>query len=214
MRKAQFWNRWILLALFTLVCFGCSTATTKFQSVWKNPSTQPLHLTTQKVVTVFIGRDPLLRRHAEEAMARALGERGVEALPSYPFLTDSEITDRDAARAKADRQGFTAAVVMRVVGSEAVYTHVSPAAIWMDPSYRHFWGGYWGWGWGRVNAPDYLVTDRIMKIETLVYSLPVDELIWAGVSRTFDQGGMERFVEELAVAVSKRMARDGLIRHI
>lgn len=207
MMRRQVAVRFLLVALITLAIFGCRS--TSFQSTWKSARAQPLHLSGRKVVTLFVSRDPLLRRRAEDAMAREISARGVDGVPAYTFLSDREITDRDAARAKTESLGFAGAVVMRVVGSETVYTR-RPVPIWIGPRYGRFWGGYWGWGWGM----DYTSVDRIVKVETLVYSLEQDELVWAGVSRTFSPGELDSFVAELAFAVSERMARDGLIaRH-
>ena len=206
-------KRSILLSLIAVAALGCGSMTS-FHSTWKNPDAQPLQLNGRKVVTVFISRDPLLRRHAEEAMARELASRGSDAVPSYTFLSDSDVRDRDLARARAESRGFNAAIVMRVVGQETYYTRVPGNVIWVGPTYRRFWGGYWGWGWGTVWDPGYLSLDRVVKVETLVYSLEQDQLIWAGESRTFDPGRIDAFVEELTSAVCNRMTRAGLFLRV
>lgn len=211
MRKPRIWIRWFLLSLVTVALFACSTATTSFQSSWKSPDAAPLHLKDRKVVAVFVTPDPLLRRRAEDALAREITARGAEGVASYTFLSEREMDDRDAARAKAESLGFAAAVVMRVVSSRTIYTHVHEGPIWVGPPYPRFWDGYWRWGWDMVGRPGYLAVDRVVKVETLIYSLERDQLVWAGVSRTFDPGRIESFIAELAVAISKRMARDGLI---
>jgi hypothetical protein len=203
--------RLLLISVLTVASFACGT-TTSFQSTWKSPTAQPLHLKGRKVVAVFVSRDPSLRRRAEDAMAREIMARGAEGVAAYTFLSDQEIHDRDAAKAKAESLGFAGAVVMRVVGSETVYGRRPAGAIWVGPQYGRFWGGYWGWGWGTVWEPAYLTVDKIVKVETLVYSLERDELVWAGVSRTFDPIGINDFIAELATAVSERMEKDGLIK--
>ena len=198
------------LAVCALAWFGC--ATTAFQSTWKSPDAKPLQLGDRKVVAVFVSRDPLLRRVAEDAMAREITARGAVGVAAYTFLSDSEVRDREAAQAKAASLGFAAAAVMRVVGRETQYRHEPPAMIvWARPPYRRIWGDYWGWGWGTVWAPGYLREERIVKVETLVYSLEDDQLVWAGVSRTLEPLRIESFIAELAVAVSEEMARAGLI---
>jgi hypothetical protein len=199
-----------LLVVAALACFGC--ATSAFQSTWKSPDAKPLQLRDRKVAAVFVSRDPLLRRLAEDAMAREITDRGAVGVAAYTFLSDSEIRDRDTAQAKAASLGFAAAAVMRVVGSETLYRH-RPAhvSVWVHPPYRRIWGDYWGWGWGSVWAPGYLREERIVKVETLIYSLDDDELVWAGVSRTFEPLRIEHFVADLAVEVSEELAREGLI---
>jgi len=201
----------LLFPLVVLILAGCATTRTRFESTWRNPDAQPLNLANRKVAAVFVTRDPMLRRRTEDAMAREITGRGAIGVPSYTFLSDSEVRDRDAAKAKADSLGFAGAVVMRVVGSETHYAYAPAAVVWGSAPYHHLWGGYWGWGWGAVWDPMYLTVDRVVKVETMVYSLEQDQLVWAGVTRTFDPGRVEGFVAELARAVSRRMVRDGLI---
>ncbi len=198
-----------LVAACVLACVACATST--FDTTWKNPNAGPLHLKDRKVVAVFVGRDPLLRRLAEDAMATEISARGAIGVAAYTFLSDSEIRDRDAARAEAESLGFAAAAVMRVVGEETIYRTVPPrAAVWVHPPYHRFWGDYWGWGWATVWTPGYLREERILKIETLIYSLEDDQLVWAGVSTTFEPIRIERFIADMAVAVSEEMAKAGL----
>ena len=199
-----------MFSLLVLVLGGCSLVTTTFQSSWRNPDARPLQLANRKVAAVFVTRDPLLRRRTEDAMAREITARGAIGIPSYTFLADSEIRDRDAAKARADALGCAGAVVMRIVGSETQYGYPA-SVIWVGPSYHRFWGGYWGWGWNGAWDPVYLRAERTVKVETLVYSLEQDELVWAGVTRTIEPGRVEDFVAELANVVSRRMVREGLI---
>jgi len=205
MRSLRIGFHW-LLAVAMLLSLSC--ATTTFQSTWKSPTARPLRLAGRKVAAVFVNRDPALRRRAEDAMAREISARGARGIPAYTVLSDSEIRDQEGAKAKFEQLGFSGAVVMRIVGSETQYTYES--AFWVHPHYHHFWGGYWGWGWGTVWEPAYLREDRIVKVETLVYSLEQDQLVWAGVSRTFNPSEIEGFISELSAAVSKKMAKEGL----
>jgi len=197
-----------LTAAMALATFAC--ATTTFQSTWRDPEARPLRLTGRKVVGLFVSKDPVRRRRAEDALAREISARGAQGVPAYTVLSDEEIKDQEAVRTKLDRLGFSGVVVMRVVGRQTQYTVVQPA-FWASPHYRRFWGGYWGWGWGTVWEPGYLVADKIVSVETLVYSLEQDLLVWAGVSRTVDPEHIEGFISELAAAVSKQLEKDGLL---
>ena len=198
-----------LLAAASML-LGAACATTTFESTWRNPDAQPLRLADRKVVTVFISHDPLMRRRAEDAMAREVTRRGAYGVPAYTFLSDTEVLDRDVAKAKTEARGFAGAVVMRVVGSERIYLHPYADVVWVGPEYRRFWAGYWGWGWRGAWQPGYLSVSRIVKVETLVYSLDQDQLVWGGVSRTVEPERIEDFIAELATAVTKEMAGDGL----
>jgi hypothetical protein len=198
----------LLLVTLTLAPLGCSS--TSFDSTWRDPQARPVQLEGKKVVGIFMTNRPAIRRRAEDAMAREISARGAQGVPAYTVLSDEEVKDQDASKAKLESLGFSGAVTMRVVGRETQYTY-QPDVVWVRPYYRTFWGGYWRWGWGTVYEPGYLTADRIVRVETLVYSLEQDRLIWAGVSRTIDPEHLENFIGELATAVTKQMTKDGLL---
>jgi hypothetical protein len=196
--------------LAALIVFSLACSTTTFESTWRSPEAQPLQIEGQKVVGLFLRRSSARRRRAEDAMAREISARGSQGVPAYTVLSDEEVKDQEAARAKLDKLGFGGVVVMRVVGKETQYSY--EPVVWARPHYRHFWGGYWRWGWDRVYEPGYLQVDKVVRVETLVYSFVQDQLVWAGVSRTVDPAKIEDFIGELAQAVSKQLEKDGLLK--
>jgi len=195
-------------ALVILASLACST--TEFVSTWRSPTAQPLRLAGTKVVAVFMSKNESVRRHAEDAMAREISKRGAQGVPSYTVIDERLIRDEKFARSAFERLGFAGSVVMRVVGNQTQVTY-TPSYWTAYPYYGHFWGGYWGWGWGSVYAPGYLATDQVVSVETLIYSLRQDQLVWAGVSRTIDPSNVDSFIEELAGAITDQMKSDGLL---
>src|SRR5260221_262982 len=120
MRKARTWIAPIVAAL-ALSPLACSTTT--FESTWRSPEARPLRLQGQKVVGLFLSNSPARRRRAEDAMAREISARGAQGVPAYTVLSDEEVKDQEAARAKLDKLGFGGVVVMRVVGRETQYSY-------------------------------------------------------------------------------------------
>jgi hypothetical protein len=50
-----------------------------------------------------------------------------------------------------------------------------------------------------------------VTVETLVYSLRQDKLLWAGTSRTSNPEGIQSLIYEIADAVANQMSKQGLI---
>ena len=170
----------IAAAVFAAVALtaALSCSSTTFQSTWRDPQAQPLQLAGSKVLAVFMTRDENLRRRAEDAMAREITARGAQGVPSYTVLAAEETKDSETSRPKLERMGFSGVVTMRIAGNETQYT-VTPTYWYGRPYYHSFWGGYWGWGWHSVWEPAYLQGDKIVSVETLVYSLRQNRLVWA-----------------------------------
>jgi len=53
--------------------------------------------------------------------------------------------------------------------------------------------------------------NTVLRVETLVYSLTRDELLWAGTSRTVNPKELPAFVSQLADDVAKRLMQQGLL---
>ncbi len=116
--------------------------------------------------------------------------------------------DSEVARATVDAGGFDGAVVMRVIGRDQQLTY-QPGM-----SYPAHYGGfysYYGYGWPAVYDPGYLRTDTIVTVETNVYSVADDKLLWSGVSETMNPNHVARAVDDVANAVARELRRQGLV---
>ena len=200
---------WIHATAVAAVLGLLACATTEFDSTWRAPDARPLQLTGKKVCGLVISKNEALRRSAEDAMAREISAHGAQGVPAYTLFDAAEIKDQAKVRAKLESLGFSGIVVMRLAGKETRVNY-SPA-VYTGPYYGSFWGGYWGYGWGYANSPGYITTDQVVKVETLVYSLEQDKLVWAGVSRTVDPTKIDSFIGEIAKAVANQMEKDGLL---
>ncbi len=100
---------------------------------------------------------------------------------------------------------------MRVVGTDKEIT--ATGAYWSAPNYATFWGGgFYGWGYGGMYSPGYVRTDTVVAVETLVYSLDQDKLVWAGMSQTTNPKDVGRLVHELSEKVARELRKQKLIR--
>jgi hypothetical protein len=184
-------------------------AKTTFSSVWKAPDAASISFAGTKVAALVIDRDDSLRVSGEEALARELSARGLEGVPSYRLVPKEELTSADKARGWFERAGVQGVVAMRVVNDEQRRTYYP--GTWSSPYYTSLWG-YYGYGWGAVYDPGYTRDERIVSLETLIYSVPRDALIWAGVSETRNPKAAGDVVAEVVKEAVKEMRKQGLAR--
>jgi hypothetical protein len=200
-------RRW-QAATFTALMVLVACATTTFTSTWRAPQAQGLTPVGKTIAAVFITPDEGRRRAAEDALAADLTARGAHAIPSYTLLPNAHAQDSELARERLKQAGATAAVMMRVVGRDQQITY-TPG--YVAPGYYRGFGPYWGYGWGAVYDPGYLRTDTIVSVETLVYGLKADQLVWASTSRTTNPRNIDTLVKEVADATAKEMVRQGFL---
>lgn len=196
---------WKLPLLGLALFWVGSCATTEFKSTWKDPEAGPVQLQGKRVATFVVTNNEALARSAEDAAARALAERGVQAIPGYKLIPAGQATDKEALQKKLSAEQVDGAVVMRVVDRRQEVNYVPTG-----PSYGSFYG-YWDYGWSAVGSPGYMETDTIVSVETLVYSVPQNKLIWGGVSETFEPGKVDKVTKEIIDKAAKEMKKDGVI---
>ena len=80
---------------------------------------------------------------------------------------------------------------------------------WAMPYYGSLWG-YYGYGWGSVTTGGYISTTTVLTVETLIFSMAKDRLIWAGVSETEDPKNAQRVVADLVKSAAKELKKQGL----
>ncbi len=200
--------RGLVLGAAGLCLAAC--ASTTFESTWKAPDAKQVSPAGQTVAAVFVSRDEGKRRAGEDALALDLIKRGAQGVAAYSILPVDLRGDGEAARSRFKAAGINGAVVMRVVGRDQRVTY-SPGYVSTFPVYYNQFGPYWSYGWQTVYEPGYLQTDTVVSVETLVYSLVQDKLLWAGTSRTTNPANLDSLVNEVADAVAKEMAKQGLL---
>ena len=186
-------------------------ATTSFVSTWKAPDAKALQLSGAKVAAVVMIQNEAARRAAEDALAREITAHGAQGVAMYTIQPEARPNNEQAVRAAVEGAGVAGAVVMRPVGKEKEV--VATPVAYGGPMYGGYWGGYYGYGWGSPYAygGTEIRTDTIVSIETLVYSLRQNKLVWAGQSRTTNPTGVDQLVKETSAAVALELQKQGLI---
>jgi hypothetical protein len=193
----------VLAATAAVTLAAC--ATTSLQSTWKNPAAAPLNLKGKKVVALVVVDEEALRYAAEDQAAREITAHGAVGIPAYTLVPQAQIRDKERARAIFEKEGIDAVVVLRTIAKEKALT----GSFSGSPGYGSFWGpGFWGGGgWG----DGYLRTDTILVVETLVYSLEQNQLVWASQSQTTNPTQVGSFIRELGKTIGTEMEKQGLL---
>jgi len=196
------------MAAAALLILCACVGNTTFQSTWKAPDVSGLSPVGKTIVAVFVSRDESQRRGGEDAMVADLNRFGGNGIPAYTLVPSGTRPTADAARAAFKQAGANAVVVMRVVGKDqqVTYTPGGPT-----PAYYGGFGPYWGYGWGMAYDPGYLRTDTVVSVETTVYSLDRDKLLWASQSRTTNPDNLPALINEVADATANEMVKQGLL---
>jgi hypothetical protein len=191
----------------SIVLAALVAADVKFKSTWKWMDAGQVNFAGKKVAALVMTDDDSLRASGEEALVRELNARGLQMVASYRIVPKEELKNPDSAKGWYERSGVEGVVAVRPISRDKVTTYTP--ATWTNPYYGTLWG-YYGYGWGSLYIPGSSREDTVVVVETLVFSVPKNQLLWAAVSETKNPKQLQRFVTDLVNATAKEMEKQGL----
>lgn len=200
-------NGYYLLFIFLIMLIN-SCSSTRITSSWRDSNKQIHPGDWNKVLVVALLQSETNRRRAEEEMVTYLNGKGVT---SYSYLNNEiDPKNEEAIRNKIKKDGFDAAITMRLidVDKEKIY---SPEQHYMYPVYYSSFFGYYYRSWVHYSTPGYYTVTKKFIIETIIYSIPDDKIIWSGITETYDPSGVKKLTDEIAFVIRKKMMAEGFI---
>jgi hypothetical protein len=197
-----------LVLIPVLLFFAVATLkAADFKSVWKSSDVTKLNFAGKKIAALVISEDQSLQMSGEEALVRELNARKVTGTATYRFVPREELKSPEKARGWYDRAGVEGVVALRPVS----YTAASKGSPIVWSSYtQNFWG-YYGMGWNGGVSISRADNDARIVVETLVFSLKPDRLVWAATSETKNPKNVQSFVEDLVNDVVQEMRKMKLV---
>ena len=140
-------------------------------------------------------------------MAAYLKGKGVV---SYNYLDATfNKQSENAMREKIKADGFDGAVTMRLldVAKDQYYVPGTNAY----PQYYRSFSGYYYRNWTYNSTPGHYSTTKTYTVETNIYSIKEDRIIWSGLTKTIDPDGVDKMTTEIADVVYKKMIKEGFV---
>ena len=196
------------IALLVACATAAVTAAPQFVNVWKSPEAARLNFAGKIVAALVITDSQSLQMSGEEALVRELSAHGVNAKATYRFVPGPELKSAETAKSWFERAKVEGVVAFRPV-SRQTEREYSPV-VWGSSYYQSFWG-YYGYGWHDATVVRRSKDTTTVVVETLVYDLARDQLMWAATSQTKDPGTLQEFVKDLVDAAVREMTKMKLV---
>jgi hypothetical protein len=212
-------NTAVLCAVLVGLCACKTTTATNFSQSYRNPGFEDTVF--RRVLVIGVTEDEESRQAFENALASAIAQEGGTAAPSYTVLPARQISE-DELHAVLEREGIDGVVLTRLlsVDKNSQYT---PPKKYNKPRTRYYPAG-WGYGFGyggfygfygttfaAVHEPGYFDTSTTLRLETSLYSVATNDLVWTGQSETIDPNSIEDARASITRAVAKKLKQEHLI---
>jgi hypothetical protein len=199
--------RGVYVVLVAVIAATVAMDAQKFLDVWKSPEVSRLNFAGKKVAALVITDNQSLQMSGEEALTRELTARGVNGVATYRFVPREELKSAEKAKPWFEKSAAQGVVALRPVSRQR--ERASSPVVWTTGYYPSFWG-YYGYGWSSVTIGPTR-ENTIIVVETLVYDLTRDQLVWAAVSETRNPETLQEFVKDLVKAAVGEMRKAKLV---
>ena len=195
------------LAAFTLASFtGCNS--TKIKDTWAAPDLSTISF--KKIMVVVTSPDGATRRVTEDAVKAQITK--AECITSYSIIdSESDLKDHDKVSAALKSAGVDGVIVIRPISNRSEVT-TTPGAPYPVP-YRTFRGYY-----ARPYAlssfyyePAQTTVDRVIELETNIYEVAGDRLIWSGATTSLNPDNLKQLAGDAAAAIRAELVKRKLI---
>ncbi len=186
----------------------------KMVTSWFNPNYEGKEF--QTVLVIGVAQDLQVRADFEDAMAAEIARPGMKTIPGNQILLRPDPKakpDLNYLREQIRHYQIDAVVVSRLLKVDKKVTTV-PSSTYVVPfPYYYSFYGYLDAVYPVVYDPGYTREDTTVIVETNFYATgkPDGELVWTGISDSFDPKSAKAVADGLVKEVPKRMEKDGLL---
>jgi hypothetical protein len=210
------WCKRVLAGVITIsVVMLASGKSSKVVMSWKSPA----YVRTKafsRVLTLGLSDKTTIRADFEDALAAQLTATGLETLAGNTILLRPEGSHLDLKylQTQVRDHKIDAVVVSRLIKVDNTVTYV-PGTAYAPPPLPYYgtFYGYYSAVYPVVYTPGYLKEERKVRIETNLYviSSGEGELVWTGITDTFNPSNMDKAIDRLVKLMVKQMQRDGVL---
>jgi hypothetical protein len=201
----------VMVLTAAVLLFGKSS---KLMLSWKNSSYTP-EKKFHRVLALGLSDRTGVRVDFEDALAAELASVGYEAVPGNDILLRPPGTqlDLNTLREQIQANKIEAVVVSRLIKVDETVTCVPGTEYFVPYPYYNSFYGYYGTLYPVVYSPGYLQKEKKVRIETNLYvtSTPDGQLVWTGITDTFNPSNVHKAIKGLVKLVVAQMQKEEVL---
>ena len=207
-------KKYLILFIAVLALSGCGSNTSIVNS-WRDPNITVAQEHFKKVLVVALVKDEASRRTAENRIAAS----NPIFKTSYQYLneTTKQLTQEQKLKILQD-ENFDGVITLRLVSKEKETNYVPGTYTGMYyGGFDGLYAGMYGYGFGNWYGmyspyfydPGYYQETTSYMVETNIFSLKENKLIWTGTTKSEYVNDLGSTVDAIMEAVVKEMRKDG-----
>jgi hypothetical protein len=205
------------VALVALAACNKDKTETSMPLTYRNPGYE--ETVFKKLLVIGVSESDEGRKLFEDTFAKTLTSAGTTATPSYAILPQSEQLSEEQISKAIQGDGYDGVLITQVLSVDEAQEYVEGKSHTVAPRNMGYSGGYgyygyygfYSGGFATVHQPGYFKTHTSFRLETNLYSVANDGLVWSGQSDTVNPESLENVVDSMTAAVAKELKYEKLI---
>ncbi len=207
------WMKYLGIMLIPIAIASCSTST-KITSSWKAPVEDVAGKEDKILVLAMLpDKDRNMRESMEQELTKSLQAQGYQAISAFDAFGPHAFKGQNEQQVMSELKGQNIQRVITVAmldkEKERKYT---PGRVDYLPSigYNPFWRRY-VYYYDRVYNPGYYTSSTNYFVESNLYDVGSNRLLYSVQSKTFDPASMEDLARTYSKAIVKDMEKNKII---
>jgi hypothetical protein len=210
-------KRLFFLCLPILLMLSCSSGT-KVTNSWNEKSIEHKPLNKVIIIALTANKDRTLREQLEQRLAESLSAEGYSTTSAYfeygPKAFEG-MKEQQVLR-KLKTSGIDGVITVTILDKEKEKNRV-PGSVTYQPARarpvrsNRFWGDYTN-RYNRIYKPGYYTTSTKYFIETNLYDVTTNQLLYSAQSETFDPSSAQSLAADYSKAIVKDMKEKQLLK--
>ncbi|WEK18548.1 MAG: hypothetical protein P0Y49_17295 [Candidatus Pedobacter colombiensis] len=212
MKKVNFFA----ILLISGILWSCSPAT-RVTGSWVSSSARGTMLSGRTVFIASLTRNMEVRTKLENAWASQAAVKGVKVVKSTEYFSPDYYQKLPSERellSRIQNSGANYILTISLINKESETRYVPGSMGYAPYPYYGWYGGfysYYNYWRPMFYDPGYYVTDKKYFLETNLYSMDDNKLVWSAQTETVNPASIDNFANSYPKILINQMVKDGLL---
>jgi hypothetical protein len=205
-----------IILLVSGLMWSCSPVT-RITGSWVDPAAKQKMLTGKTIFITSLTRNMKVRTELERGLTELAALKNVKTVRGSDYFSPDfykKIPPEKQLLSRIKNSGADAILTISLINKESETRYVPGYRTYSPYPYYRWYGGFYSYFnyWGpRFYEPGYYVTDRTYFMETNLYDLDSNKLMWSAQSETVNPGSIDNFVRTYPKVLIDQMVKDGIL---
>ncbi len=199
--------------IFAILLVSC-TPSTRITGTWKKPDAAIKH----KILLAAMTHSTVAKTTVEGYMADEFRKNGIDVTEASMLFAPNFHPDLQKDKEmllKTIRENGNDAVLMMTLIDHTEDTRYVPGTATYSPMSYGYYGGfysYYNYMYPTVYQPGYYTEDQTYYLETNLYDIETEDLLWSAQSQAVNPSSLGKFAIQFAKITVDRLQSEGLVK--